>query len=126
MGPVRIGAVESGLVWIGLVRTSPIRSGQVRTGPVRSGPVLTGPVRSGPDRSRLDWPGQDPGSKIVLVKSNSLGDCSVFQAMLFTDFYVCFFFASSLKQQVKYGLKQTCAHRHVPEHGIVPREYLDA
>ena len=63
--------------------------------------------------------------KIVLVKSNSLGDCSVFQAMLFTDVYVCLF-ASSLKQQVKYGLKQTCAHRHVPEHGIVPREYLDA
>ena len=25
--------------------------------------------------------------KTVLVKSNSLGDCSVFQAMLFTDFH---------------------------------------
>ena len=41
--------------------------------------------------------------KHVLVKSNSLGDCSVFQAMLFTDFFM-HVFASSLKHQVNYGL----------------------
>ena len=45
--------------------------------------------------------------KHVLVKSNSLGDCSVFQAMLFTDFLIVF--ASSLKHQANDSLMQACA-----------------